>query len=445
MYKKNLGDQIKDIVQDAVDSCNFGDLNRKIKNTADRAIDEFNRATEPFQYNNRRNRNNVPPFMGQGPYTNGRQGQPFTNRAEYERQRREQRQQYRAQRHQFKEQRREFREKWNGPNNPYNPRPQGSTMQSKYQEKNKAVGNVSGILFIVFGSIGMGLFGIAAFVLLTVWLATGGGANAVSVVGTSCGVLTAGFVSMLAIGVHKRRRVKRFHIYQSLLGQKNYCEIARLAQYVGKSNHYVVKDLRKMMLLGFFKEGHIDESQTCFISDNDTYEQYKIAQESYKERIKEESKQKETKNKELDPELKKAMEDGKEFIRQLKAANEDIPGQEISSKLYRLEDIISKIFVCVEKHPEKLPEIRKFMEYYLPITLKLVNAYKEFEAQPIQGENIKNSKAEIEATIDTINEAFEKLLDSLYEEEAMEVSSDISVLNTLFAQEGLTKKDFDLK
>ena len=85
------------------------------------------------------------------------------------------------------------------------------------------------------------------------------------------------------------------------------------------------------------------------------------------------------------------------------------------------------------------------MEYYLPITLKLVNAYKEFDAQPIQGENISKSKKEIEDTLDTINTAFEKLLDSLYEDEAMEVSSDISVLNTLFAQEGLTKKDFELK
>ena len=177
------------------------------------------------------------------------------------------------------------------------------------------------------------------------------------------------------------------------------------------------------------------------------------AQQSYRERVKEEYSIKQEKKEQVkaaqndvvDEELAKAIATGKEYIQQIRKANDDIPGEEISRKLDRLETIISKIFVCVEQHPEKLAEIRKFMEYYLPITSKLVNAYKEFDSQPIQGENIRNSKKEIEATLDTIDLAFEKLLDSLYEDEAMEVASDISVLNALFAQEGLTKKDFDLK
>ena len=176
------------------------------------------------------------------------------------------------------------------------------------------------------------------------------------------------------------------------------------------------------------------------------YEQYQNAEKSLREREVEQKKQKEEQaNKVVNEELEKAISEGRTYIQQLRKANDDIPGEEISRKLDRLETVISKIFVCVERHPEKLSEIRKFMQYYLPITIKLVNAYKEFDSQPIQGENIKNSKAEIENTLDTIDLAFEKLLDSLYEDEAMEVSSDISVLNALFAQEGLTKKDFDLK
>ena len=79
------------------------------------------------------------------------------------------------------------------------------------------------------------------------------------------------------------------------------------------------------------------------------------------------------------------------------------------------------------------------MQYYLPTTLKLLKAYREFDGQPVQGENIISSKKEIEKTLDTLNVAFEKLLDDLFQETAWDVSTDISVLHTMLAQEGLTE------
>ena len=79
------------------------------------------------------------------------------------------------------------------------------------------------------------------------------------------------------------------------------------------------------------------------------------------------------------------------------------------------------------------------MDYYLPMTVKLLNAYSDMDAQPVQGETIRASKHEIEQTLDTLNLAFEKLLDSVFEDTALDVSSDISVLQTLLAQEGLTE------
>ena len=78
------------------------------------------------------------------------------------------------------------------------------------------------------------------------------------------------------------------------------------------------------------------------------------------------------------------------------------------------------------------------MNYYLPTTLKLVDAYREFDRQPVQGETLANAKREIEETLDTIVLAFR----SLYEKDAMDVSADISVLRAMFAREGLTGKDF---
>ena len=80
------------------------------------------------------------------------------------------------------------------------------------------------------------------------------------------------------------------------------------------------------------------------------------------------------------------------------------------------------------------------MDYYLPTTVKLLDAYEELDRQPVQGENIRNGKQEIEKTLDTLNLAFEKLLDSLFEDTAWDVATDISVLQTMLAQEGLTEQ-----
>ena len=91
------------------------------------------------------------------------------------------------------------------------------------------------------------------------------------------------------------------------------------------------------------------------------------------------------------------------------------------------------------------PEIRRFLNYYLPTTLKLVTAYREFSEQPVQGSNIQNAKNTIKQTLDTVNDAFAKLLDGLYQDDVLDISSDASVLETMFAQEGLTGGDFEKK
>lgn len=84
----------------------------------------------------------------------------------------------------------------------------------------------------------------------------------------------------------------------------------------------------------------------------------------------------------------------------------------------------------------------RFMDYYTPTTLKLVNTYREFDAMEVKGTNILTSMNEIENTLDTIIMAFEKLLDDLFQDTAFDVSSDISVLQTMLAREGYKEKDF---
>ena len=81
-----------------------------------------------------------------------------------------------------------------------------------------------------------------------------------------------------------------------------------------------------------------------------------------------------------------------------------------------MEMLVDRIFDRVEQKPDTVSDIRKLMDYYLPMTMKLLQAYEDLDAQPVQGENIISSKIEIEKTIDTLNVAFEKLLDDLFQD-----------------------------
>ena len=140
--------------------------------------------------------------------------------------------------------------------------------------------------------------------------------------------------------------------------------------------------------------------------------------------------------------LRETVEQGEHYLRVIREANDAIPGEVVSQKLYRLEEIVRRIFEQVRAVPSQIPELRRFFDYYMPTTLKLVQAYRELDAQPIAGENIMKAKTEIENTLDTINLAFENLFDSLFAHTTVDITSDISVLKTLLHQEGLTEKDF---
>lgn len=255
----------------------------------------------------------------------------------------------------------------------------------------------------------------------------------------------AGIVIGLPLIVSGGKQVgfaNRFKTYRQILGQKTQCAIEKLSQGVGKSVKKVRKDLQRMIDDGLFLEGHFDEEQKILITSDETYEDYqksliRQAEEKAKNLAKERQSEKEAK----DAKVQEVLDKGNAFIAQIRACNDAIPGEEISEKISRMELIVRRIFERAETNPEIVPDLKKLMDYYLPMTVKLLNAYADMDKQPVQGENIQASKREIEETLDTLNQAFEKLLDELFSDTAMDVSSDISVLNILLAQEGL-KDDF---
>jgi len=137
------------------------------------------------------------------------------------------------------------------------------------------------------------------------------------------------------------------------------------------------------------------------------------------------------------PELDKMIKDGGLAIQEMKRLDENIADEKISADIRKLETVSRKIFDQVKAQPEKLSQIRKFMDYYLPTTLKILNAYDRMDAAGVSGENIDGTKLRVENMMDTIVTAFEKQLDALFGADALDISTDITVLETMMAREGL--------
>lgn len=136
------------------------------------------------------------------------------------------------------------------------------------------------------------------------------------------------------------------------------------------------------------------------------------------------------------PELDKMIRDGELAISEMRRLNDNIADEKISADIERLEKSSAAIFAQVKQEPQKLSQIRRFMDYYLPTTLKLLNAYDRMSATGISGENIDATKQRVETMMDTIVAAFDKQYDALFGAEALDISTDITVLETMMAREG---------
>lgn len=140
-------------------------------------------------------------------------------------------------------------------------------------------------------------------------------------------------------------------------------------------------------------------------------------------------------------EVDSIIENGITYLKEIRQANTKISDPVLTSEILRMEKATDKIFRFIAKNPANAPQIRKFMNYYLPTLLKLLNSYIELKEQKISGDNIHRTLLRIEAILSTIADAFEKQLDNLYADEALDISTDITVLESILTQEGLTAKE----
>jgi len=137
------------------------------------------------------------------------------------------------------------------------------------------------------------------------------------------------------------------------------------------------------------------------------------------------------------PEIDALIAERDKAVSEMKRLNDAIKDEKISAQIDRLETATRKIIGVVVEKPEKLPQIRKFMNYFLPTTLKLLNAYDRMDSAGIEGENITTTKEKVGGMLDSLCAAFDKQLDSLYGDEALDISTDITVMEQMLQQEGL--------
>lgn len=408
---EHFGEEIKQTIQDAIDTKDYSRLNQMVSDTVNHAMDCVSAG-----------------IKNGGWYRDPKTGQPL------------------------------YRNKKNtgsrsgAENQGYRPNQESKMSEMRNYSQNRPVPvtprylkgtsvKIGGTFLAATGAV----FGLTSVIFLIITL-IGSVITAFDVVsGLIIGIFAVAFISfavMTYVGVDMVRTVGRFRQYVSVLRDREFCDIKEIASVTGRDVRKVLKDVKKMITKGWFCQGHLDEKESCLMVSEHAWNQYTALMEDMKQRKAEEQAAQKKMREEYDrlsPEVQKIVQAGDEYVRRIKAANDAIPGEVISAKISRMELLVDRIFDRVEQNPDSVNDMRRMMDYYLPTTMKLLEAYEELDAQPVQGENIISSKKEIEDTIDTLNIAFEKLLDSLFQDTAWDVSSDISVLHTMLAQEGLTE------
>ena len=237
--------------------------------------------------------------------------------------------------------------------------------------------------------------------------------------------------AMFGKGVSMDRQVRRCTKYLAVIGEREAVDIRQLSRTLGYSARQVERDLQRMIDRGHF-------GGTAYLN-------VELGYLFRSGRADEELKRKQAERQSAAPPPREAEEGYSGILRNIRRANDEIADPVLSAKIDRLEEITARIFRAVEEDPKKAGRIDTFLNYYLPTTQKLLDSYAEFEAAGVEGENLRQAKGRIESTMDAIVRGFEHQLDELYKADALDVDSDIRVMETMLHRDTASvERDFGL-
>ena len=245
--------------------------------------------------------------------------------------------------------------------------------------------------------------------------------------------IAAAGVALFCGGISMDRQLKRFEKYLAVLGEREAMPVEELARTLGYPEKRVERDLGKMIDKGYF-------GGTAYLNVELGY----LFRSGRADEALKKQRQKEQAAAQQPP--KETEEGYSGILRGIRRANDAIADPALSAKIDRLEEITAKIFRAVEEDPRKKDRIGTFLNYYLPTTQKLLDSYAEFEAAGVEGENLRQAKNRIASTMDSIVAGFEHQLDELYKADALDVDSDIRVMETILKRDTASAaRDFGLE
>lgn len=230
---------------------------------------------------------------------------------------------------------------------------------------------------------------------------------------------------------YRRKEISRFKAYLASLDHNGYAEISSMANRIGRPESSVVKDLENMIEKKYFYQGHLVENNTIFLVNDELYSYYKAGQESRRKRDIEQEKF------ESNKELNHFIELCRDNRNEIEVLQRSLLDTGMVEKCSEISYLIGSLEDLVSKNPDKLDRLDRFSSYYMPITTKLLGSYKDLENKPKTDTSLK-AMDEISTTMDTIIGAYKRLLDQLIQTDNIDIRSDISVLKTMLAQDGLS-------
>lgn len=276
-----------------------------------------------------------------------------------------------------------------------------------------------------------------------------------AIIGTA--VMAAFFVPSLMLlmsGTKRLKMARQLSTLQRIFGNREAVPIAEIAQATGQKPAKIISAIQELLRRGMLPQGHLDAGQRTLIVTDEAYQHYLQLRSAQQQKALEEQRRRHAQAAtqpapdhvgNLSPEVRSFITTGTGFLKQIHQLDVDIADGGVSQRIVHIEGVVGRILDRVKCEPRVLDQLGRLTDYYLPTTVKLLTAYDALEEQQVQGENIKSSRREIESTLDVLIQAYEKLLDDTFADLSMDVSSEISVLNVILAQEGLTESPFDNK
>lgn len=247
---------------------------------------------------------------------------------------------------------------------------------------------------------------------------------------TQAGGVAVGGLALLGVAGYKRRRENRYAAYLAVIGDSQCLSLDFIASATGRRYAAVQNDLQDMINMGYFgPESYLDLAERCFVA-------------CHAAAPRRDAKRAEDNSQPAEPAPRAVYPGRYAEEEQICSINKTISDPHVTACMNRLEELTHKILAYVEEHPEKESRIRRFRAHYLPKTIKICESYARFEQQGVQGENIRTAMQEVEDVMDSLVRGFENQLDMLFDDEALDVSTDISVLESMMAPTELKIEDF---